>query len=104
MPVRATANLKSGGTAIFDTTFVSDPPAVGSRVFQLPITSLAREKVGKEIVANIVALGAITVLTGVVSREAVTQAVMGRVPKGTEEINQRALQVGFEAAEALLRS
>jgi len=97
-------HLKDGGTAIYDSTFVTDPPPVRGRVYQLPITRLAREQVGRDIVANIVALGAITVLTGVVSREAIEQAVMGRVPKGTEEINQRALQVGFEAAESVLSS
>lgn len=96
-------NLKKGGTVIYDSTFVSDPPLIEGRAYQLPITRLARERLGREIVANIVALGAITVLTGVVSQEAVTRAVMGRVPKGTEEINQRALQVGFEAAESLLK-
>ena len=98
-----TPNLKKGGTVIYDSTFVSDPPLIEGRAYQLPITRLARERLGREIVANIVALGAITVLTGVVSQEAVTRAVMGRVPKGTEEINQRALQVGFEAAELLLK-
>lgn len=95
-------NLKAGGTVIYDSTFVSDPPAVEGRVFQIPITQTARERIGREIVANIVALGAITKLTGVVSQDAITRAVLARVPKGTEEINQRALRAGFEAAEELL--
>ena len=95
-------NLKDGGTFVYDSTYVNDVPDVRGKVHGLPITRLARERVGREIVANIVALGAITVLTGVVSRDAMMQAVLGRVPKGTEEINQRALQVGFEAAESLL--
>ncbi len=101
--VKFAPNLKPGGTAIWDTTFVSDPPATDGKVYKLPITKLAREQVGKEIVANIVALGAVTALTGVVSREAVTKAVLERVPRGTEEINQLALKVGFEAAEELLK-
>jgi 2-oxoglutarate ferredoxin oxidoreductase subunit gamma len=100
---RFAPNLKPGGTVIYDTTFVTDAPAVQGRVYQIPITQLAREKAGRDIVANIVALGVITVLTGVVSRETVTKAVLGRVPHGTEEINQKALQIGFEAAEALLK-
>jgi len=95
-------NLKEGGTFIYDSTFVQDVPEVKGKAQGLPITRLAREQVGRDIVANIVALGAITVLTGVVSREAITKAVLGRVPKGTEEINQRALKVGFEAAESIL--
>lgn len=96
-------NLKPGGTLISDSTFVTDLPPTHGPSYRLPITRIAREKLGKEIVANIVALGAITVLTGVVSRESVTRAVLGRVPRGTEEINKRALQAGFEAAEALLK-
>jgi 2-oxoglutarate ferredoxin oxidoreductase subunit gamma len=95
-------NLKPGGTVIYDSTFVTDPPAVDGPTYLLPITRTAREKVGREIVANIVALGVITRLTGIVSQEAITKAVLARVPKGTEEINERALQAGFEAAEELL--
>ncbi len=48
-----------------------------------------------------VALGAICQLTKIVSEEALKQAVLERVPKGTEEINMRALQVGFDIAEKL---
>jgi len=100
--VKYAPNLKKGGTVIYDSTFVTDPPRVEGRVYQLPITRIARERIGREIVANIVALGALTVLTGVVPKDVMTAAVMGRVPRGTEEINRRALEAGFEAAEALL--
>ncbi len=100
--VKYVPNLKVGGTFIYDSGLVTDPPAVDGKVYHLPITRLAREKVGRDIVANIVAIGAIVTLTGIVSRESLTKAVLNRVPKGTEEINQRALQVGIEAAEALL--
>ena len=96
------AHLKPGGTVIYDSTYVTNPPAVEGTVFLLPITQLAREKVGMDIVANIVAIGAINTLTGIVSREALIKAVMDRVPKGTEEVNRKALQAGFEAAETLI--
>ena len=99
---RFAPNLKPGGTVIYDSTFVTDPPKVDGRVFRLPITQITRERLGRDIVANIVALGAITVLTGVVSTESVTKAMLRRVPKGTEEINQRALQAGFEAGRELM--
>ncbi len=95
-------SLKPDGTLIYDSTFVVEPPAHAGRAFDLPITRLARDQVGRDLVANIVALGAVTVLTGIVGREAITKAVLGRVPKGTEEINQQALKVGFEAAESVL--
>lgn len=68
------------------------------RSVKAPITRLARETVGKEFVTNIVALGLLRELTDVVSAEALEKAVLGRVPKGTEELNKRALEVGRDAA------
>ena len=47
------------------------------------------------MVANIVALGAIYKLTDVVSQESLEKAVLGRVPRGTEELNKKALQEGY---------
>ncbi len=63
------------------------------------MTTLARDVAGREIVANVVGLGALVGLTGIVSREALEAAVLGRVPRGTEEINMKALAAGFEASE-----
>ncbi len=68
------------------------------RSVKAPITRIAREKVGKEFVANIVALGLLRELTGIVSRESLEKAVLARVPKGTEEMNKKALQLGSDAA------
>ena len=48
--------------------------------------------------ANVVALGAIVELTGVVEWDSLSKAVMARVPEGTEELNQKALDVGRKAA------
>ena len=48
--------------------------------------------------ANIVAIGAIASITGQVTYEAVEKAVLSRVPKGTEELNKKALKAGFDLA------
>jgi 2-oxoglutarate ferredoxin oxidoreductase subunit gamma len=42
-----------------------------------------------------VALGAILKLTGVVSEEALLEAILARVPKGTEKLNRAALEAGY---------
>ena len=68
------------------------------KVIQIPILKTANEVIGKSIVANIVAVGAITEITGVVSREAVENAVLSRVPRGTEELNKKALEEGYKLA------
>jgi Pyruvate/2-oxoacid:ferredoxin oxidoreductase gamma subunit len=40
-------------------------------------------------------------LSGVVSRDAIEKAVTDRAPRGTAEINLKALAAGFDAAEKL---
>ena len=66
---------------------------------KIPISRLAFETTGKAITANTVALGVLVGLTGVVSRQAIEKAVTARAPRGTEEMNRKALEAGFEAAE-----
>ena len=51
---------------------------------------------GKALFANIIALGAIVKLTGIVSEESLINAVLNRVPKGTEELNKKAIQLGMD--------
>ncbi len=97
------STLRHDGVLIVDGTFVERIPETGARVYSLPITRLAKDELGKSLVANIVALGAVVGLTGVVSREAITEAVLARVPKGTEELNKKALALGFERAAAAAR-
>jgi 2-oxoglutarate ferredoxin oxidoreductase subunit gamma len=68
---------------------------------KFPVARVAQETTGKAITANTVALGLLVGLTDVVSREAIEKAVLARAPKGTEEINRKALQAGFAAAEGI---
>ena len=72
-----------------------------NRTVKVPILQTAREVLGKEIVANIVALGFLVSYTGIVSKENIEKAVLARVPKGTEELNKKALFEGYKLAESL---
>jgi 2-oxoglutarate ferredoxin oxidoreductase subunit gamma len=89
-------DLKPDGILIVDSTFVSQVPT--PKAFQVPFTRIAREKLKKEVVANIVALGALTQLCPIVSPKAMERAVLARVPKGTEKLNREALRAGMAAA------
>ncbi len=94
-------DLKSDGMLLVDSDAVSTMPEGEFRMFKVPIISTARDTVGRVLVANIVALGVITELAGVVSAQAVESAILARVPKGTEELNLRAFKAGVEVAKAL---
>jgi 2-oxoglutarate ferredoxin oxidoreductase subunit gamma len=52
----------------------------------------------KDIVANIVMLGALVAATHVVTEMALEKAILDSVPKGTEALNQKAMKLGFELA------
>ncbi len=90
-------DLKPEGTLIVDSTFVTQLPT--PRAFEIPFTRIAREKFKREVVANIIALGALSQLTPIVSAKAVESAVLARVPKGTENLNRDALRAGMHAAK-----
>ncbi|HNR35411.1 MAG TPA: 2-oxoacid:acceptor oxidoreductase family protein [Candidatus Hydrogenedentes bacterium] len=92
-------DLREQGTLILDETLVADPP--DCLYFGLPLTQLAREEVQNVMVANVISLGAIAAITDIVPREALMQAVLARAPKGTEEKNKLALEVGFREGAAL---
>jgi 2-oxoglutarate ferredoxin oxidoreductase subunit gamma len=90
-------DLKPEGLLIVDSTFVTQVPT--PKAFQIPFTRIAREKLKREVVANIIALGALSQLTPVVSRKAIESAVLARVPRGTEKLNRDALRAGINAAK-----
>lgn len=93
------SNLKKTGVLIVDEEKVGRVPT--SHAYKAPVMQLALQSTGKSITANVVALGVLVGLTGVVSREAIEQAVIARSPKGTEDLNRAALEAGFVEAERL---
>jgi len=94
-------DLKPRGTLIVDTTLVKQLPT--KRAIEIPFTRIARTEVGSETAANIVALGALALITKIVSPKHLEAAVMCRVPRGTEETNKKALAAGFKAARKWIK-
>jgi len=72
---------------------VAGVPA-GVTVHRLPIVRTARETVGRVQTTNMVALGAINELAGMLAPAALERAVLESVPAGTEEMNRKALDAG----------
>jgi 2-oxoglutarate ferredoxin oxidoreductase subunit gamma len=92
-------SLKRDGILVVDADLVQHVPT--NRAYIVPITRTAQQEVGKSVVANVLALGVIVALSGIVSRRAVTAAVLSGAPKGTEGLNRKALEVGFRLGDEL---
>lgn len=88
--------LAPGGILITEKELVS-PHGLRKDITHLaiPATRIA-EELGRRLVLNIVMMGFLAAVTEVVSRDSMQKAVMASVPKGTEELNLKAFEKGFE--------
>ncbi len=90
--------VKEGGVLI--TTRTGDRAAQGVKnLYKVAATTLARQEVGAAITANMVVLGALCKVSGVVSRQALETAIKANVPKGKDGINLKAFDLGFTRVE-----
>jgi len=96
-------SLRPGGALLIEEDLVRLPEGhPPERVFGIPATAQAIEA-GRKMVANIVMLGLLVAVTGVVGRAAMEDAIRSTVPKGTDELNLGAFARGFTHGELLLR-
>jgi len=91
-----------GGLVVYDERLVDSRPLDGRRVVGLPFTEIAEVELGKAIAANIVMLGALQALTGIVDGEALADAVRRRLPAKIVDLNLRALELGAAGAASVL--
>lgn len=98
---RYIGDVRDNGLVIVDSDNVSQVPEGTYRVVRVPVTKLARDEIGRVIVANIVALGIIAGVSKIVTVGAMRNAIQARVPKGTEEINMQAFELGLDEAQKI---
>ncbi|MCX6639174.1 MAG: 2-oxoacid:acceptor oxidoreductase family protein [bacterium] len=89
-----------------DAIVVVDPNLVTKinpkyKTYQVPVIEITKAKIGKMIMSAVMALGIMIELTGAVSKEAIEKALIDAAPKGTEELNLKALHLGYEEATRL---
>jgi 2-oxoglutarate ferredoxin oxidoreductase subunit gamma len=87
-------DLKVRGVAIIDSFYVRECPREGATC--LPMSETARNELGRELFANIVMLGALARITGVVRFESLEKSVANRVPVKALDLNKKALALGWE--------
>ena len=88
--------LKEGAVLIIDGDLVNSSGETSFRTYSVPATSIAVNEFGRGIVANMIMLGFLVALTGVVSIQALEETIRTNVPKGTEELNLAAFGKGVE--------
>ncbi len=98
---RYIGDLKKDGILIYDSSIIKRIN-VEQRSYGIPATKLAAEKLGNRIVANIIMLASLVEISDIIKREYLVKAVLQSVPKGTEELNKKALDIGFEFAKKVI--
>jgi len=93
-------DVKPEGWLIIDADSVKRTPP-HPRIVRVPLSRIAEEETGRAITANIVALGVIVGLTGLVERTAIVDAVERRAPAGTKEMNLLAVAAGLRISDQL---
>lgn len=88
--------IRPGSLLITDTRFVKIQSKVDARQRELPLYDTVMEKIGNPIVFNICVLGALVALTEIVKPQSVMRVLSERVPAGSLEMNQKALELGLD--------
>jgi 2-oxoglutarate ferredoxin oxidoreductase subunit gamma len=86
--------LKEDGILVIDCDKVRQVPVPNA--YSLPFIRTAREKVGTPVVANVVSISAVVGITVICSKDSILKAVLARAPRGTEEKNKLACELGYE--------
>ncbi|MDD2390896.1 MAG: 2-oxoacid:acceptor oxidoreductase family protein [Desulfobacterales bacterium] len=92
--------LNPEGTLVIDQDLVR--PRRIKRFFSIAATRIA-EELGHKMMANIIMVGFTTAVTQAISLEAARQTVIESVPKGTEDLNLKAFNKGWDSGIAKLK-
>ncbi len=92
--------IRPGGLLLTDSRFVSIERKIDAQQHGLPMFESVMEKLKKPIVFNICMLGAVLELTKVVTPDSIRKVLKTRIPSQFIELNDQALDLGLEIAEA----
>jgi 2-oxoglutarate ferredoxin oxidoreductase subunit gamma len=88
-------NLPPDTLLIVDSDLVNVDPNEKLQPLSIPASRLAREEIGRPVVANIIMLGFLAATSDVISVEALKNSVLSSIPAGTESVNTEAFELGY---------
>lgn len=90
--------LRDNGVLIVDTVFVKNYQTMSQKVYALPFTEIAMEKLGSSLPTNIIALSFLVKVTGIVSEKHLREAIKVFKPQFAES-NLKAMKLAFKLAD-----
>jgi len=91
-------DLQEKGVLIVDKDKVEQLPETKAKVFKIPATKTAAKLFKSRLYANVVMLGALTRITGIVKEKAVEKAITDSVPETAREANITGFREGLKLA------
>ena len=89
--------LQKNATILVDSEIsVPEPIKEKYNVISIPILESASEVIKNPMSANIISVGAVNEILHIASKESLEEAVLNHVPKGTGELNLKALNLGAQ--------
>jgi 2-oxoglutarate ferredoxin oxidoreductase subunit gamma len=88
-------NLDHNTRLIIDPDLVKPDTQIDQDYLSVPTNRMARE-LGKAVVANIILLGFLAAVSEFVNADALRKSVLSSVPAGTEELNTKAFEAGYQ--------
>ncbi|NLI97758.1 2-oxoacid:ferredoxin oxidoreductase subunit gamma [bacterium] len=95
---RFAPSMKKNGLIFADSFYVHSD---SKNVMFVPFTETARTELGREVVANIVMLGALSSTTKIVELDSLKKAIEHRVRPAFLDLNLKALETGFRLGEEI---
>ena len=87
-------NASSEALIIVDSDLVTIDPSKDHRPMSIPASRMAQE-IGRPVVANIIMLGFLAAKSNIVPSGALKQSILDSIPAGTEELNMKAFELGY---------
>ncbi|CZE48008.1 2-oxoacid:acceptor oxidoreductase family protein [Campylobacter geochelonis] len=97
------SGVKEGGIIVVEPNLVhpNDSDRKKWKIYEIPIITIAKDIVGNVITQSVVALGAAVEFTKVMDKEVVREEMLSTVPEKVKAANNRAYDLGIDAAKEL---
>jgi len=95
------ADLAQGGILLVDGEVGRGKEIAGAKTYRYPITQATRDAMGSDLSANVVALGVLNGIAGLVSDDAMKESLRRNFKPKAVDANIKAYEMGVAAGKAL---